>query len=188
MKRCSVCLVIGLLLGLLVGVATFAVADSPIKLIVNGQEITCDTPPQVINGRTMVSARYVAEALGATVAWDADKNAVVVTGKDYTPQQVSDNKIEDAQTVKQPEILEDYCIPNSIKYNDTIYIPIARGLDYFDINKNIVDYNPENKSYSFTGKYNETFIAGKIENEADIIIYNNMGMIKETTLRSIIGK
>lgn len=56
-----------------------ALAASPIKLVVNGQEITSDVPPQTINGRTMVPARPLAEALGAKVEWDAKTNAVVVT-------------------------------------------------------------------------------------------------------------
>ena len=47
-------------------------AASPIKLIVNGQEIKPDVPPQIINGRTMVPVRWVAEALGANVQWDAN--------------------------------------------------------------------------------------------------------------------
>lgn len=79
MRKFSVGVVVGLLISLL-AFATFAVADSPIKLIINGQAIDCkDTPPQIINGRTYVPARYVAEPLGATVEWDAENRAVVIT-------------------------------------------------------------------------------------------------------------
>ena len=46
---------------------------------INGQEIQCDVPPQNINGRVLVPARFVAESLGASVAWDAANNAVVIT-------------------------------------------------------------------------------------------------------------
>lgn len=61
-------------------VSTFAVAIQPIKLIVNGNTVESDVPPQIINGRTMIPARPLAEALGADVRWDAESNAVVVTG------------------------------------------------------------------------------------------------------------
>ena len=81
MRKFSIGLITGLLVGLMLASATLAFVASPIKLIINGQEITCDTPPQNINGRVLVPARYVAEALGATVTWDSGKNAVVITSK-----------------------------------------------------------------------------------------------------------
>lgn len=54
-------------------------APSEIKLIVNGKEIHSDVLPQIINGRTMVPARFLAEELGAKVEWDASQKAVIVT-------------------------------------------------------------------------------------------------------------
>jgi len=64
---------------------------SPIKLIINGQEIQCDVPPQNINGRVLVPAMFVAESLGASVAWDAANNAVVITS--VTPLAVEEKNI-----------------------------------------------------------------------------------------------
>jgi len=69
----------GLITGLILATTSFAFAANPIKLIVGGKEIQSDVPPQVINGRTMVPARFLAESLGAKVEWDAANNAVVVT-------------------------------------------------------------------------------------------------------------
>jgi len=54
---------------LAVALTTIAFAANPIKLIVNDQEIKPDVSPQIINGRTMVPIRSVAEALGARVDW-----------------------------------------------------------------------------------------------------------------------
>ncbi len=56
--------------------STFAIAGSPIKLIINSKEITCDSPPQIINGRVLVPVRAVVENLGVQVVWDAQNNAV----------------------------------------------------------------------------------------------------------------
>ncbi|MBC7334817.1 MAG: copper amine oxidase N-terminal domain-containing protein, partial [Clostridia bacterium] len=58
--------------------AVSAKADDPIRLYVNGREIQPEVPPQLVNGRTMVPLRWVAEALGADVQWDAANRAVVV--------------------------------------------------------------------------------------------------------------
>ncbi|MFT9848503.1 copper amine oxidase N-terminal domain-containing protein [Aneurinibacillus sp. REN35] len=77
--------------GVLTGAILFsgiALAASPIKLIVNGEQINSDVPPQVINGRTMIPARPLAEALGAKVEWDAKDNAVVVTSNNAPTKNV----------------------------------------------------------------------------------------------------
>ncbi len=81
MKKFYLGIVTGLVAGLLLATATFALAADQIKLIVNGKEIQCDVPPQNIDGRMLVPARFLAEALGAAVEWDATNNAVVVTSK-----------------------------------------------------------------------------------------------------------
>jgi len=72
--------------GIIVLAAAFAAAAfaaNPIKLIVNGQEIKPDVPPQIVNDRTMVPVRWVAEALGAEVKWEAETSSVVIYA--YTP-------------------------------------------------------------------------------------------------------
>jgi hypothetical protein len=56
-------------------------ANEPIKLVVNGQEIKPDVSPQIIGNRTMVPVRWIAEALGAEVEWDAESKTVIITTK-----------------------------------------------------------------------------------------------------------
>jgi hypothetical protein len=51
-----------------------------LRASVNGAEMALDAPARVINGRTLVPARFVAENLGANVDWDAANNAVVING------------------------------------------------------------------------------------------------------------
>lgn len=74
-------ILLGLIAGLILATTTFALAEQPIKLIVNGKEIQSDVPPQVINGRTMVPVRFIVEAMGAKVEWDEANNAVIVTSQ-----------------------------------------------------------------------------------------------------------
>lgn len=40
--------------------------------VVNGQSVSLDVPGTLVNGRTMVPARFIAETLGAQVDWDAN--------------------------------------------------------------------------------------------------------------------
>ncbi|MDD4688889.1 MAG: copper amine oxidase N-terminal domain-containing protein, partial [Eubacteriales bacterium] len=86
------------------------------SLFVNKDEKILDVPAQLINGRTLVPARAVAESLGAKVEWDEASQTVIITDEatpdfaellkkknEFTPESVeaklnlSASVIEDAQ-------------------------------------------------------------------------------------------
>ena len=46
-----------------------------------GEIKTNDVAPEIVNDRTMLPARFVAENLGANVGWDEEKRLVTITGK-----------------------------------------------------------------------------------------------------------
>ena len=48
---------------------------------VNGKDIPLDVPAQILNGRTMVPVRFIAEALGCEVEW-LDKEKTVIIRKE----------------------------------------------------------------------------------------------------------
>lgn len=75
MKKQLICCVLGISLTL----STVALAaTSAIGIKVNGSLIKPDVPPQIVNQRTLVPIRFVAEALGASVNWDPAKNTVII--------------------------------------------------------------------------------------------------------------
>lgn len=86
--------VVGLIMGFLLATTIGVAASSNIRLIVNGQEITPDVPPQIIDGRVMVPARFVAEPLGATVKWDELNNTVSITSGTNSPASPTSNDWE----------------------------------------------------------------------------------------------
>lgn len=49
---------------------------------VNNAAVTMDVPAQIINDRTMIPLRFVGEAIGATVSWNADEYAVYIESPD----------------------------------------------------------------------------------------------------------
>lgn len=53
-----------------------------ISITVNGKTTAPDTEPFIVDGRTYVPLRAVAQALGASVRWDGDQNQVVITTPD----------------------------------------------------------------------------------------------------------
>jgi len=50
-----------------------------VKVIVDGQEIKGDVPAINFKGRTMVPVRFVSEALGADITWDAENETVIIS-------------------------------------------------------------------------------------------------------------
>lgn len=54
------------------------------QAFINNQTKTLDVPAKLINGKTMVPVRFVSEALGAKVDWDAKKREATITSEDKT--------------------------------------------------------------------------------------------------------
>jgi hypothetical protein len=81
MKRFIAGLAAGLAVGSIITSALGASVSEDIRLIINGRDITpsLDVKPQIIEGRVMVPARYVAENLRARVEWDEKGQAVIIT-------------------------------------------------------------------------------------------------------------
>jgi hypothetical protein len=47
-------------------------------MLASGKTVIMDVPPEISKGRTMLPARWVAEALGAEVEWDGDTGEVTI--------------------------------------------------------------------------------------------------------------
>lgn len=88
--------VVSLFLTLIMVIGMFAIpvnADSGIKVLLDGQELAFDVPPQLINSRTMVPMRKIFEAMGAVVDWNGDTQTVTATKEDITVIMQIDNTV-----------------------------------------------------------------------------------------------
>lgn len=79
MSKFGAGILVGLFLGALLFTAGPGLASQQIRLVVNGREVQCDPPPQMIRGRVFVPLRFVAEALGAEVGWYHETSTVTVS-------------------------------------------------------------------------------------------------------------
>ncbi|NPV93091.1 MAG: copper amine oxidase N-terminal domain-containing protein [Firmicutes bacterium] len=66
-----------------------------LRVVVNGFEVNGDVPPIIIDGRTLVPVRLIAESLGAKVDWDMENRVVVI-----------DTPVDEQPTVVQPPVTE----------------------------------------------------------------------------------
>lgn len=97
-----------------------ATAYEPVRLIVDGKDITEISNPVIENDRLLVPIRYVAEAIGAEVDWDAEKRAVYVEreGRDF--QLWIDNRLVSYLDGAQIQL----CDVSPKIINDHTYIPL----------------------------------------------------------------
>jgi hypothetical protein len=65
---------------------------------VNGQEVTLDSPPEILEGRTVVPVRFIAEAFGAIVLWEAESSSVVIYEEETAEETTEETTTESSTT------------------------------------------------------------------------------------------
>ncbi|MFO7173746.1 MAG: stalk domain-containing protein [Bacillota bacterium] len=83
---------------------TPAAAAEPIRTYLNGRELAFDVPPQVENGRALVPARGLLQAMGADVSWDDRTRTVVAILGDRSIRLRIDDRV--AYVDGQPVVLD----------------------------------------------------------------------------------
>ncbi len=68
-------------------------AESEIKVLLDGQALEFDVPPQLIGDRTMVPMRKIFEAMGAVVYWDGETRTIIAVKNDVVMLMQIDNPV-----------------------------------------------------------------------------------------------
>lgn len=138
--------------------ATLAYAGSPITLLINGKTINCgNTSPQMINGRTYVPARFVAEPLGAAVNWNSSTNEIFITAGGSSSSVTSPSN--DAAFVCYLA-MKTYCTALTaqklaLKANVDIGELDAKGKELSQLSQEIYQWYPSQKFQSIKNTSNE---------------------------------
>ena len=160
----------------------------------NGQGDKIDTAPVIINGRTMLPLRYVAESFGFKTDWDADTKSITITAGEKAQEELAYDNSTFAYTERRGTDGKIY----SVGYQD-IYIldkdkkPVNRfeetgvvGTIYTDDAGSIymltIDY--ENETYNLEGKDGKKINIGDIKETmvtvegtgSDGLTYKELGM------------
>ena len=67
-------------LGMLINICPVEAANDTIVIIVNGKTLRPDVDPIVVEGRTLVPLRAIAEALGCSIEWSVQTQTATITG------------------------------------------------------------------------------------------------------------
>ena len=141
-----------LIIAMSVGSVVFATDNIAVKL--NGQTLSFDVPPQLINGRTMVPMRAIFENLGATVNWEQSTQTVT--------------SVKGTTTIRLTIGVPNIVINGSTKSLDTApcvinertLVPVRAVSEAFNLN---VDWNGATNTVIITQTKNGTY-ASQIEN------------------------
>jgi len=87
--------------------------------LVNDKIIKLDVPATVINGRTLVPARFVADSFGAEVDWDSKTSTVIIT---------TYNKITKGEYIANLVKLLDWNIEEEFTVEEAVEIAMQHGL------------------------------------------------------------
>ena len=87
-----------------------------LELMTRDKIITLDVPPQLIDGRTLVPVRAVAEGLDAVVEWDSEMRTVMIT---------KEGSVADKPTV--PDLSKVFSL-----MDDRLFVAMPEGADYFE--------------------------------------------------------
>ena len=177
-KAICLALIVAILCSLYVPIV-FGASD--IKLYVMKKEISFDTPPMIVNSRTLVPVRAVFTGLNAEVEWDG-KNKVVTVEKDKT--NISFKVGSEYATVNSSKKKLDAA---PVIVNDRCMIPIrfvSETLGYdvlWDDKERAVHVNEKKKEFSKIKKIN---VVKNSTNNAVSITFDEMAKATVMTLEN----
>ena len=99
---------------------------APIKIFINDTFLKTDVEPIIVEGRTLVPIRNLADALSLSIEYNANFNEVYIKTPDYTPD-----------TTVIPENLNE--ILNSVNESQLLNLDLSQMLRAIDIGKNLTD-------------------------------------------------
>lgn len=141
---------------------------------VNTKMVGLDAPPIIVFGRTMVPVRFVAESLGETVDWDAERRMVKITSSEpeSDPEPTTPSQIEEHPS---GTILSE---DTSFKYAYNSMVTLKKGTRVEFFNNGLVSEGTlaEDSMLKFDGTTSAQFKAGTL------IKFSQTGQVIKGTL------
>ena len=142
-------------------------------MLVNGNEKILDVPAQIINSRTLVPARAVAEAFGCFVDWNAENSTVIIKTQDYTSR----------EAVFQIYVSEDF--EYSMLYPITDNYTLTNEKDFSEYCDFVLTDSVSGSSLNVTALENEKKVKTLTEKEINAILETEVSDYKTEYINSI---
>lgn len=143
------------------GATTVVLTINESKAKLNGREVTLDVPAQIINGRTMVPVRFIAEAMGCNVSWNAVTKTVIINRKLVKIEK----GVVDGRVYENKSIGLGYNLPANWKYlSDEELVTI------YNFSKNLIDDESYNDYIDTLGKVHDMVATGEDGSNVQIAI------------------
>lgn len=133
--------------------AAAAQENRGISIVVNGLETETDTAPVIINDRTMVPLRAIAESLGCEVLWDGDNRGIIVCRNMHlynfrigfdTAFDIYNNALENTYLLDSAPVI----------INDRTMLPLRAVAEMMDAD---VSWDPESQTVNITVAQSEQY-------------------------------
>lgn len=69
------------------------IAETPITVTLDGQQLQFEVPPKIINERTIVPMRTIVESMGATLEWNSINNLIIAKKGNFRIEMQINNKV-----------------------------------------------------------------------------------------------
>ena len=107
------------------------VSNDPIVVFVNGTEIISPVPARIINDRTMLPLRVIAEALDAEIDWCEDTRTITVDSGIYIAILTIDSKFVEVSFSGADFVTHEIDSPATIVYPGYTLVPVRFFADLF---------------------------------------------------------
>jgi hypothetical protein len=115
--------------------------SAELSVQINGVELETDVPPMILNNRTMVPLRAIAEALDARVEWNQELQMITIYNDERACLLIIDDNRAVILNASGDAIVSPLDVPPTIIDNRTL-VPVRFFAEFFD---SLVDWDGANQ-------------------------------------------
>ncbi len=143
---------------------------------VNGKALKLDSKPFIKNSRTLVPVRFIVEAIGGKVEWNAEQRVVTInSGSDTIKLPINSKTISvngEEKTIDQPAVIS----------QDRTFVPVRFVAESLNMT---VSYNDKTREISIVSKKQKEAPKSQNQTESDEQIKNQNANTNENVVNSL---
>ena len=160
-----------------------SMAIDNINANVNGQAYTLDVPPRIVNGRTLVPVRFIAESLNKEVLWDGENRVINIS-----PKSLSDDKVRTLVATYSSVLPGLGDVSFSFNYSDSYFVPSAGSDNGYGYNHDLMraslalqtaSWTPAGELVNISSVNDPSSVQNRMKNVLSVYSQMNFGNISQ---------